>query len=168
MTLFSRRRSERNVSVLFDLLNLCELRFEVIEEKRINDLVDIFDRGIVHAAGTTCLRVQGRFEDRTEDSRRDFTPIEVVGSFGKDEFFEFVREARHDDFLLAKQTAVHVGESGYVRLQIWVAFCNWCVEQHEQVHECATEIGCAVLDQIVVESGAAVAVRLLNKPASSA
>ena len=39
--------------------------------------MNIFDRSIMHSAGTSCFRVQGAFKYRTENSRADFRPIKI-------------------------------------------------------------------------------------------
>ena len=50
---------------------------EFVVKQRIDNLVDVFYGGVMHASRTTCLWVEGTFKYTTEDRRRNLTPIEI-------------------------------------------------------------------------------------------
>ena len=40
------------------LLNFFQLIFQVVQKQRINNFMNIFNTGVVHTAGASCLRIQ--------------------------------------------------------------------------------------------------------------
>ena len=55
-----------------------QLSLKIIQEQRINHLVNILNAGIVHAAGTASLRIKSRLKHGSKDSRTDDTPVKVI------------------------------------------------------------------------------------------
>ena len=56
--------------------NRDKLRFELVEEERVDYFVDIFRARVVHSPGTTRLRIERALEDSPEDRRRDLRPVD--------------------------------------------------------------------------------------------
>ena len=50
---------------------------KIAEKERIDDLVDVFDRRIDHAARAARFWIERRFKERAEDGRRDVAPVEL-------------------------------------------------------------------------------------------
>ena len=54
------------------LLNFFQLIFQFVQKQRINDFMNIFNAGVVHTAGASCLWIQRTLKHSTKYSRTDF------------------------------------------------------------------------------------------------
>ena len=77
---------------------LIQFTAQVIQEQRIDHLVDVLNARVVHAAATTGLRIKSTFKDGTKDSWRYLAPIEVETGILQQGLFQFLRELRYFDF----------------------------------------------------------------------
>ena len=105
-------RPEQEDALLLDplALDLRELGLQIIEKERVDHLVDVLDAGVVHAASTSRLRIQGALERRTEDGGADAGPIELLGGLPKKRFLDLLGELRNDDVLALEQVTVDIGK----------------------------------------------------------
>ena len=108
-----------------------KFRFQLVKEKRVDDFVDVFDRGVMHAARAARFGVEGAFKHRAENRRTDFRPVEVFARLDEEEFANFVGEARDLDFLVGEKSAVDVRERGEVFGQVFVALFRRGIENAE-------------------------------------
>lgn len=87
-----------------------ELGFQIVEEERVDDLVDVLGAGVVHAAGPARVMAEGAFEYGTEHGWVNARPVEFLAAVHQDLVMNVVVQLRHLD-ALAEQAAVHVGEA---------------------------------------------------------
>ena len=64
----------------FLLKNRVELVAQIVQEKRVDDLVDVLDAGIMHAAAAARLGVKGALEHGAEDGGRNLAPVKIQRS----------------------------------------------------------------------------------------
>ena len=93
-----------------DFLDFLQLGFQSIQKQRVNDLVDVLNAGIVHAAAASSFRVQGAFKHSAENGGADRRPVEILAGLGEQNIFQFFGKGRDLDILVGKQTAVYIGE----------------------------------------------------------
>ena len=55
-----------------------QLRFQIVEEQRVDDTVDVTDGSVVHASLTAFVTAQRLLHQGTEDDRADVTPVELL------------------------------------------------------------------------------------------
>ena len=87
-----------------------EFFLQVVQKEGVDDFVDIFDGGVVHAAGTPGFRIQCAFKDGSKDGGTDGTPVEALGHIFIDNVIDFLIDRRDFNGIIMKQAAIHIGE----------------------------------------------------------
>ena len=124
-----------------------------IEKKRVDDLVDILDAGVVHASIPAGQGVDGALEQSSENGRRDIAPIKIIAGMLQQQFCNLCIESGDFDVSLGKQSAIDVRESSQVVLQVWVALFIRGIKHAEQADQCFPHPFGGKLNQIIVEHG---------------
>ena len=114
------------------LENVGQLCTQLVDEQRVDDLVDVLRAGVVHPAGTAGLWIQRRFENAAEDGGGDLRPVGLHRHFVDQQVKNFFGKWRHFGGAL-KQAAIDVGERLQVIAQIWVAVHDRSVQDLEQL-----------------------------------
>ena len=131
--------------------NVVQFLPELVQEKRVDDLVDVLDAGVVHAAGAARFRVERAFEDRAENGRGDAAPVEVVAGLCEEQIFHLVVQERDFDVFIGEKAAVDIGKRGEVGREIGVAVLRLRVQNFEQVQHGPAEVFGGELGEIVVK-----------------
>ena len=113
--------------------------------------MDVFDAGVVHAAGAAGLGVEGAFEDGAEDGGGDLAPVEIVACLGEEELLHVFVELGDLDIFPGEEAAVDVGEVQQDLVQIGIAFFVRSVEDLEKVDQGAAEILRGKGSEIIME-----------------
>ncbi len=96
--------------------------------------MDVFHRGVDHAARAARRGVERAFEERPEDGRRDPAPVE--GARLEEQLADLLRQRRHFAFGRApEEPAVRVGEGGQLRFEVDAAAFRGRVKRLEELHE---------------------------------
>ena len=66
--------------VLAHTQNFGEFGVKVVEEQRVDNLVDIFGRSVMHTACAAFVATDDGFKHCAENRRADFAPVEFVGA----------------------------------------------------------------------------------------
>lgn len=90
---------------LRDLTDVLKLRFQIIEEQRVNDLVNVLDGCVVHATGAARFRIQRRLKYGAEDGRADVLPVEALRRSLQNQRPDLSIELRYLDRLVRKKAA---------------------------------------------------------------
>ena len=128
-----------------------ELAAQVVQEKRVDDLVDILYRGVVHTAASTGLRIQRALEDGSEDGGRNLAPVEVERGILEQQLADGVRHAGYLNLLVGKQPAIGIGECQQVLPQIRVTLLHGRIHHFEQPYQRIAQFLCRVVVQEVME-----------------
>ena len=131
-----------------------ELRFQIVQEQRVDDLVNVFDGGVVHSALAPGLRVQGGFKYRAENGGADFRPVKVLGGVTDQQIEDFLRNDGNFDVFIAEQAAVYIGkrgQGGVVLRQIRVALRHGLIQDAEQVDQRFPGVPDAVGFQVIMK-----------------
>ena len=98
--------------------------------------MDIFNRSIMHAAGSTRYGVERRFKESTEDRRADAAPIElrVVGGVEQEVMRNFAVDGR-DIGSIAEKITVDVRELFQLRAEILIATVDGLIEDREEIDQ---------------------------------
>ena len=82
---------------------------EVVEEERVDDLVDVLGAGVVHTPSAPLVVGEAPLEDGAEDRGVDLGPVELLAALHDDGGAQVLRE-RGDDGALGEEATVHVRE----------------------------------------------------------
>ena len=116
------------------LANGGELRVQIVHEKGIDDLVDVLDAGVMHAALAARLGVQRAFEHGPENGRTDFAPVEAEARARQKDFRGLFRNGRNRLALFfAEERPVHIGELGQLLFHETVPFFQRRVKRAEKL-----------------------------------
>ena len=127
---------------------------DALFEEIVNDLVDIFNAGIVHTAAAARFGVQGAFKHRAENGGAYFRPVEVFAGFLQQQVSDFIGERRYLDILIAEQPAIDVGKRRQFRVvifQIGVTVLQLCVQHAEQIYQPLAQSARVKTLEVVVE-----------------
>ena len=127
-----------------------QLALEAIEKQRVDHLVYVFDRGIVHAARPTGDSIEGALKHATKDGGRNLRPVEVERCMLQQHLPHLLGKRRHVD-LLGKEPAIGVREGGQVGTQILAATLDRGVERVENAQQGVAHVGGLILVKIVVK-----------------
>ena len=108
--------------------NLRKLRFQIVEEQRVDDFMNVLDAGVVHPAAAPGLRVQSGFKHRAENRRADGRPVKVRTGFFQQQVNDLIAQTGNLNVLVRKQPAVDIGERGKVFIKVFVPFLRTLVE----------------------------------------
>lgn len=92
------------------LPDLIQLSAQLVQEQRVDHLMDILDGGIVHPALAPSFRVQRGFKHRAEYGGADLAPVEVLAGLGQQQFIDRFIEGWNLDIFIREQAAVDIGE----------------------------------------------------------
>ena len=136
------------------MFDTVELGREIVEEERVDDLVDVPDGGVVHASLAALVVAEGLLHQRAEDDGADGAPVEPVA--GREQGFAYqVGELWNLD-AFGEQAAVDVREAFEVVLQILVALVERGVQDVEQVDDGAAQVRGVVAFDVLAERVAGV------------
>ena len=136
------------LNLLFE--NGFKLPAQVVHEKRVDDLVDILYRGVVHAARPPGLGIQRALKDSTEDGGRDFAPVEVKCGILQKRLAQFVSELWYL-YRLSKQASVSVRKCFQVVRQVAAPLVLWSVQHLKEPDKCITQVSGFITDQVIME-----------------
>ena len=101
-----------------DGADFVKLSFQFVQKQRVNDLVDIFNAGIVHTAAAAGFGVQGAFKDGTENCGAYLCPIEIFACFYKQQLPDLVGKRWYLNIFVREQPAVNIRECSQIRVVI--------------------------------------------------
>ena len=130
--------------------NFRELRPQSVQEQRVDDFVNIFNAGVVHAAGTPRLRVQGALKNGAEDGGADGRPVKVLTGTVEDQAYDLLVQPGDQCALVGKQTAVDIGEGRQVVIHVGIPIFRLRVQYLEEVDQSPAGVSNVAL-QIVME-----------------
>ena len=113
---------------------------KLIKEQRVDDLMDIFNRGIMHTSAAARFGVQRRFKNCAENSGTDLRPIEIFACFTQQQVTNFLCEIGNFNVLIGKKTAVDIRERGQTFIHIRVTIFNPSIKNLEKVDQGAANI----------------------------
>ena len=131
-------------------LDIGQFSFQIVQEQRVDDLVDILQRGIVHTSRPSCRRIQRGLEYSAEDSRRDQAPVEIVAGSLQDESSYLFRDSR-DLNVPGKHSAADERECGQFLVHIWITVFRSGVQHLEQLYERFPEFVGRELVHVIME-----------------
>ena len=126
-----------------DGFEVVKLVAQPIEEKRVDDAVNVLHRGVVHAARTTRFGVEGTLKHGAEDGGRDAAPVESLRGIDHQRMNGFGAEHRYLPGVGLRgrdveKSAVDIGQLGE-RTFIGVALVMRRVEDTEETDQFETE-----------------------------
>ena len=123
---------------------------EVVEEERVDDLVDVLGAGVVHTPSAPLVVGEAAFEDGSEDRGVDLGPVELLAALHDDGGAQVLGE-RGDDGALGEEAAVHVGEGLEEVAREGVARVVGRVQPLEEVAQGVPEVVCREVLDVVPE-----------------
>ena len=163
---------ERATTILLGLaLGGVKLVVKFVEEKRLDELMNVVAGGVMHAARSTCVGIEVGLEKGAENGGIDGEPTESFIGLGRaglerDAVRGDVIEGRQVERVAVEKPAVDVGKLLELRAERWSAAVGRGVEHGEQVDESAAVIGGIfdVIDElIVIENGGVLGVEAKNE-----
>ena len=118
-----------------DGLDVVQLSPEIVQEQRANDLMNVFDGGVVHASFPPGLRVQSALKDGSEDGGADHRPVKVLAGPVEDQVHNVLVQPGDHYVLVGEQPAVDVGEGGQVLVDVGVPVLRLGVQDAKEVDE---------------------------------
>ena len=98
--------------------------------------MNVFNAGVVHAAATPGLWIQGGFKHGAENRRADLRPVKVRRGAAEQQIAQLLRKGRDDDRLVGKQASVDIGKGGQQRVvisQIGIALITLLIEHPKEL-----------------------------------
>ena len=121
--------------VAFDLV---ELGPEIIQKQWLDELEDVFFRGVVRAQVAAGLLVHDALEQAAKDGRTDGRPVQRASV--QKRFAHGTAEVGHGQRFL-EQLAVHIGECGQLLVQRAAAFVFGRIEHLKELRQPRPKIG---------------------------
>ena len=131
-------------------LDIGKFSFQVVQEERVDDLVDILQGGIMHAAGPAGIRVQGRLEYGAEDGRRYQAPVKIVAGPLQDEGSYLFRDSRNLD-IPGEHTSADERECCQFLVHVWITVFRSGVQHLKQLDERFPEFVGRELVHVIME-----------------
>ena len=116
-----------------------EFAAQVVQKQRVDDFVNVFDAGVVHATLAPSFSVERRFKDRAKNRRRNSAPIKAAARLFEEEVFYFGREVWNFNRAV-EEPAVDVRKFFQRVVKVRVAVVDGRVENFKQVEEVAANI----------------------------
>ena len=113
--------------------------------------MDIFDRGVVHAAASAGFGVQCAFKNCAKNGRAYFRPVESYARFFQKQLAALIRKHRNFNVFISEKPSVHIGESGKFGFEVWVAVCRFGIKNFEKVNESFSKMYCIESIEVVME-----------------